>query len=871
MQLHYKILSFNILAFLLCLKTFAQHPDSIAVQPDKLPAYGQTSGIHSFKHHSLIPAIADDPLVQLQGQIPGLLMLKSGGDPRTTFSMRAHGSSSFYGSNQPLIWVDGVPADDLLLLRQEDIDSIAVLQDAASTAMYGAGAASGVILIKTKSGSKPGLSISYQAGASVGQDAKRPKVLDASDFLAAGGLGITPQGSSSTDWHEEVLQSALSNSHHLSIGYRAKRWGLQGSGAFQNREALLKNTHNMQLNSRINTYFHSANGKIKLKGGWAGGTKNAEPGFVEAMRYAVTFNPTATVKNDDAMFTSSGGYVQASFFDYFNPVAILEQNKNFDNRYSWMGHFGADIQINNAFSIGSHTAYRNRMTKNGQYYPEESLFRANTFKEYVQVSNEDNSNLYIDINLKYRKTKGGKSWGFDAAYILNKDVYEFQYREGRDVTPSNSSPRTLNDIFSLNLSDALTNGRSIDRKVDKNNGGFLGAFTYKNRNIHFNGGIRTVSATGSSAMQPKMAVLPFATINIGKPRFGLNASFGQSANQHFDSYIDTAGTAYFGKKTEFALGASSALEKFNFNATAYINNSKDPLSQRVILGLPLYVNIHPNSYAIISNMGLAMDANYKIINTDRISWTAGLNFTIQRSVVQDLKVESDAFWAEGKNILAPTGGPGMGDSYYQQLYKGALIGEFWAPTFDGVDANGITKLKDENQDGFISELDWRKIGSGMPSFWLSLQNQVQIGRFNTAFRVRHVGGHDMVNENAVFYTGVTRNYNAVVTDFSQLNIKTNIYNDRNVEKARYTRLDLLQIGYDFKLSHFDLSLHIGGQNLFTLTPFSGNDPEPHLKDIGPTTNGSTWISPLNNFSPGIERRNNYLPERNYFIQLVAQF
>lgn len=141
-----------------------------------------TGAISSINASDIEDIPAGRPEQVLQGRAAGVNVITNSGQPGSAATIRVRGVTSYSSSNDPLWVVDGIVVDGIVWLNQSDIESIEVLKDGASSAIYGVSAARGVILVTTKKGRKGKLNLSYNGFYGFGSAAKKLNLLNASQY-----------------------------------------------------------------------------------------------------------------------------------------------------------------------------------------------------------------------------------------------------------------------------------------------------------------------------------------------------------------------------------------------------------------------------------------------------------------------------------------------------------------------------------------------------------------------------------------------------------------------------------------------------------------------------------------------------------------
>jgi iron complex outermembrane receptor protein len=228
--------------------------------------------------------------------------------------------------------------------------------------------------------------------------------------------------------------------------------------------------------------------------------------------------------------------------------------------------------------------------------------------------------------------------------------------------------------------------------------------------------------------------------------------------------------------------------------------------------------------------------------------------------------------------------------------EGEEVGQIWGPVFSGeVDDSGTPILVDINGDGelvtdqgsaLLDNADFTVLGKGLPDFEIGWTNQLTFGNWDINVFFRGAFGHSLVNTFRAFYEpiiGSQASYNFINTDLARADIKTAQFSSYYVEKADFVRLDNLSLGYNIPWNQDfikSVRLSLSGQNLFTITNYTGTDPEPALQDFGANNSanstisvnaGNIQVSDPNPLAPGIDRRNSYFTSRTITIGLNINF
>ena len=289
-----------------------------------------TSAITIVEKETFNQGVISDPYLLLQGKAAGLQIYTRGDNPNGLSSVYLRGPSSLTPT-LPLVVIDGVIGASLSSIDPNDIESFSILKDGSAAAVYGMRGSAGVILITTKKGiSSKRWKWSYQGQVSSESATDAIAVMDAEAFRAVGGVDLGSQ----TDWLNEITYNPVSYNHGLAVaGAVGKNTAIRLSSNYRNKKGTLRNTGFDQFNARLNVTSTAFQEKFTINFITSYTNRTQQNGFPEALRYATFHNPTAPVLGVDAPFSFNseqfGGYYEMlGIFDAYNPVSIVEQNRN---------------------------------------------------------------------------------------------------------------------------------------------------------------------------------------------------------------------------------------------------------------------------------------------------------------------------------------------------------------------------------------------------------------------------------------------------------------------------------------------------------------------------------------------------------------
>ncbi|MEY3050504.1 MAG: hypothetical protein RLY31_289, partial [Bacteroidota bacterium] len=284
----------------------------------------------------------------LSGWMPGVQVVHPGGDPNEDQLIRMRGLSTLSAQTGPMVVIDGMPEQSLYLLDPAEIAVVRVRRSGYEAAAYGMRGSSGVLEVETMGLDTGGFRVRYEGSAAQDFVVRRMPLADAERFVANGG----PDFGARTDWQTLVTQVPLSTHHRLTVSRGGKaRLGYLMSFGYRNRSGVLLHSGHAQYSGRAKVRWTDGSGRLRVEAGAFGQRREANLSFPEAMRYAVTFNPTAPVRSEEAVFEPFGGWFETFTFGMANPVSLSEQNRRMGTWLQYGGQWRASADLSPAVGL----------------------------------------------------------------------------------------------------------------------------------------------------------------------------------------------------------------------------------------------------------------------------------------------------------------------------------------------------------------------------------------------------------------------------------------------------------------------------------------------------------------------------------------
>jgi iron complex outermembrane receptor protein len=859
-----------------------------------------TTSVTGIKSDEFNKGNIENPLQLIQGKVAGLFISKPGGDPNGVYQVRIRGLNTIYGIGEPLIVIDGIIDGSLDNTDPNDIESISVLKDGSSAAIYGTRGSNGVILVTTMRGKKGTAAIDYNVYTTLEMVARNNPAMNAKEWRALSSeVGFGTDYGASTYWFREIEQNGLSQVHNLSMSGGTDKTNYRASVNYRSGNGILKNTRYDQINGRLNISQKALNDKLTLDLNLAATQRESQFGFADAFRYASIFNPTSPVKSSDPAYAQYDGYFQQNVFDYYNPASIVELDKNEGTNRILNLSLKGSYELIKGVHLDAFYSIQTIGALGGQYY-DKNDFWGGYYRNGLASRQEDNSSnrlfetiarfnsdLTPDLNLKIL---GGYSYqdftneGFSA--------------QGGDFTT---------DAFSFNNLSAALNFKNGYGTITsyKNSNRLVAFFGRVNLNIkslwffsasvRYEGSSRFGSANKWDLFPSLGAGIDFARLlsissaDYLKLRFG----YGVTGNQPAESYISLEqldhnyafnyyNYPYNGKfipvytvsnnpfpglkgetKTEFDAGFDFSFHnsKLSGSIDLYSSSATNLLFQN-------YVQSPPNLYYYawmnlgkIRNSGLELSLNYNVVKKSDLSFT----IFFASSFFLNNRIVSLSGKYNGIDLKYGTQDLGYlehGDLPLIKVAEGKPVGQIEAWVFKEIGPDGQLILTDLDNNGYVNYADIKVVGNGLPKILIGFSNVITFKNWDLNIFLRGVLGHNLINSYRAEYEAphLVYYYNVPETTADMRNPSTHtlmstssgVYSSKDVEDASFVSLDNICLGYNFllpeKSSFRKIRLYLAGNNLFYITWYKGSDPNPRYSD---TENyGGTYNNPL---IPGVDR------------------
>nr|UWI34937.1 MAG: Outer membrane protein beta-barrel family protein [Bacteriophage sp.] len=841
-----------------------------------------TGSVATVKSKDFNKGLVSSPEQLINGKVSGVQIMSNSGSASAGSTIRVRGGASLNASNDPLIVLDGVPLEQggisgnssnfLSMINPSDIESMTVLKDASSTAIYGSRASNGVIIITTKKGQQGAVKVNFNTTNSLQTRAQMVDMLSRDEFVnVINQLGDANQksllGTANTDWNDEVYRTAFGTDNNLSVSGSIDKWlPFRVSVGYYNQSGLVRkdNVERWTGNVVLTPSFFQDHLKLTIN---AKGTLNNNSfnngGAVWA---AATFNPTIPVYSGNDKY---GGYNEALDADGYpvnagvrNPRGLVDlyDSKSKVSRFigsmdvDYKVHFLPDLKLHATvgadYAKGDGTVYvpayaaqsYNKDESLGgsdyKYGPQKNENRLLTlYANYAKYFEDIKSNVDLTAGYDYQYWKsttplyytksaagtnlstvkasdyrhvmlsyyGRINYSFDGKYLLTATVRrDASSRFSKDTRwgtfPSVALGWTLTEEPWLKNQKVLSNLKLrasygvTGQQEGIGNYNYLPVYTYS-----VTGAEAFINGQYINTYRPEAYVSDLKWETTTSWNFGLDFGF-------LDGRIGGA-IDFYTRKTKDLLASVPTAAGTNFSKTILTNVGN------------------------VDSKGIEVSLNATPIQTKDWEWNLSYNFTWQNMKVKNLSL------IKGGSQTNVKVGPSIDAYQFQVLSEGYEPYMFYVyhQLYDSKTDKPIEgAYADLNNDGEINDADLYRYHSPAPKYIMGLSTSLRYRQLTLGMSFRANIDNYVYNgmgmSTGAFETVSYNNsqLNNLNTSFLKTGFKTRQYlSDYYVENASFLKLDNLSLSYNVGKINKWASLTVSAmvQNVFTITGYSGTDPE----------------------------------------------
>lgn len=848
-----------------------------------------TGAVSQISSKDFNAGINPNPLQAIQGKVAGLNITQASGDPNQSPTVRLRGYTSLAGGSEPLYVVDGVIGIPINSISPSDIDRVDVLKDASASAIYGSRAANGVIIITTKRGKTGKATLNFNNYIGTESISRRLDLMNADEYRAqvlrikgAGSLDDNlkfPKGSNGqgydTDWIKEISRVGYTNNHELALSGGNENFSYRSSLNYIDRKGIIKNTGFKRTTGRVNIDQKALRDKLKIQYNLSVSRAVSDLANDGIINRAVLFLPTLPVRNADGSYYEVDGS-----FDLFNPVAMQNNYQSERKNNVLIGSMNLNYDLTENFSVGANGAYRYQNNVESAAYNMAIKAYKGMLGEASRKTDQQDDKL-LELTAKYNKNfSNNGSFNFLAGYSY-QEVSNDGFGARNNIGDPSLQDIDLYGLFGYNnlgrYQGTLIRGQNNYATSFANSYKLISFFSRSTINLldKFNL-TATLRRDGSSkfganhkwGMFPSVAagwtisnegfLTGNKTLNYLKFRAGWGRTgnsegitpynslllYGPSTNNYYDPILkdylpgvdviqNSNPDLRWEVLSQVNLGLDFELFQGRISGTleVYDKRTNDMLYNYSVAqnGVDIFVGNILKNVGQMSNKGIELSLGGTVLERDKFRWASNIVGSVYSNKI--LRLNGNNF-DSGQILYNNFDGRGLGLITASELREGHPLGEFYVPKFRGYDDDGNVTFEAENGATTTNYADAKKFesGIGIPKTTISWTNNFSHGNFDLSFQLRGVFGNKILNNlrsNLTLSGSVLENN--MIRDIADFPVKysTPALSDLWLESGSFARLDNWQIGYNIPAKGIiqNARIYVGGNNLFTITKYTGIDPE----------------------------------------------
>ncbi len=751
----------------------------------------------------------------IQGKVAGVQVIDTG-EPGGGINLRVRGGTSVTSSNEPLYVVDGVPLpvggglsagrNPLNFLSPQDIESVTVLKDASSTAIYGSRGANGVVIITTRSGARQGPSVTYSGSVSTSTVTRRPEMLSAEQFRAVVQERVPSAlpgiGNASTDWYGALLRDAVGQEHNASVSGAGENMNYRLSLGYLDQDGVVLGSGTERISAALNYNHVLLNDRLSVRANMRGARTDDRftPGGVlgDALRFAPTQPIVANTPT--GFFEWTGSSLSPN-----NPVAALELAQEDGRTYRGIGGIEAQYQLPflSGLSATSRLGFDVASSERRTFNPTIQQSQVESSQPgYFSRSTPTETNGVLDAYLNY--TTRLDRWASDvdatAGYSYESFTGESPFIEARGLATDLLGP------------DGIPTAENVSPRIDNVRESRLASFFGRVNYSLLDRYLLTLSVRrdGSSRFGPdnQWGTFPSAALGwrVSQEPFmqgigwlselKLRASWGVNGNQSFGDYLwissyrtgDAQSQVQFGDEfvgtirpsavdpnirweetTSYNLGLDYGLldGRFSGSLEYYLKDTDDLIFRVPVAAGTNLSNFVTTNIGSVRNRGFELSLNAAVLDGGRGGFRWDANFNASTNHNELLRINT----AGGSEQILVGGISGGVGSTIQVHQPGYAVNSFLVyrhirdsggrPIY--ADVNGVDPVtgkltgrpdgtinendlyRDINEDGLINQADRAPYENPAPDWILGHTSNFGYGNVDLSFTLRAYLGNYVYN------------------------------------------------------------------------------------------------------------------------------
>ena len=868
--------------------------DSVLLEDVVVIGYGSqkkkevTSSVASVKAEDFNAGVKTNPMGLLQGKVAGLNISRQTSDPTSTgFSVQIRGFSTLDkgAGTSPLYIVDGVPVSNIDNIAPDEIASMDVLKDGSAAAIYGTRGTNGVIIITTKRGENfndiPVTHVEYAGYASASFRNGDLGMATPEEFInlseLSGGV-ITPTilkdedgNPYQTDWMSEVTRSAaITQSHNVAITGASSKFNYRASVSYKDAEGIARNNERNEVIAKIAASQKALDGWLNLAYDFSY-MKYRNDYFCGDFKMAAILNPTTPIYDP----ANENGYYKPQGTGLSNPVENMNQKESYQTGNYFRGSVKATLNVKPVAGLKLNAFAAFEEGDNNNYWANKTISTDLDGSGKAGRGNDNSMNKLFEITADYSRSFGKhnvaavagfsyQNFFYDGESIENKGFptesmkyYQIGNGDAEKTYLKASSYRNSNTLIALfgrvnyNYADKYLVSASLRRegssRFGKNNKWGLFPAVSLGWRVAGEEFMEEVSSVNDLKLRLGFGV---TGNNLGSDLKSVALLSNGGTFWYNGAYVNTYTVSQnvnpdlkWEKKYEYNLGVDFALldNRLSGSFDTYYRHTKDLLWDYEVPTPPYqYPTLLANA-GVMDSYGVELSISAIPVKTDDFTWTTTPTLSYNHNVITKLSDPEKGFNYK-QTTSGGVGENGIMNTNTQILIEGQSVGTFYGYKLltikDGVwyyqtPAGGVI------DSAGAAEGYRQPLGNAQPWFTFGWDNSFRYKNLDATVFFRGVVGNKILNLTRWAYgPRASAADNIFMKDVSKTNTvlsNKEQFSDYYLEDGSYVKLDNITVGYTFKLKEKSLIDHlrvyVTGQNLATLTAYSGQDPEVNTTSV----------------------------------------
>ena len=868
--------------------------DSVLLEDVVVIGYGSqkkkevTSSVASVKAEDFNAGVKTNPMGLLQGKVAGLNISRQTSDPTSTgFSVQIRGFSTLDkgAGTSPLYIVDGVPVSNIDNIAPDEIASMDVLKDGSAAAIYGTRGTNGVIIITTKRGENfndiPVTHVEYAGYASASFRNGDLGMATPEEFInlseLSGGV-ITPTilkdedgNPYQTDWMSEVTRpAAITQSHNVAITGASSKFNYRASVSYKDAEGIARNNERNEVIAKIAASQKALDGWLNLAYDFSY-MKYRNDYFCGDFKMAAILNPTTPIYDP----ANENGYYKPQGTGLSNPVENMNQKESYQTGNYFRGSVKATLNVKPVAGLKLNAFAAFEEGDNNNYWANKTINTDLDGSGKAGRGNDNSMNKLFEITADYSRSFGKhnvaavagfsyQNFFYDGESIENKGFptesmkyYQIGNGDAEKTYLKASSYRNSNTLIALfgrvnyNYADKYLVSASLRRegssRFGKNNKWGLFPAVSLGWRVAGEEFMEEVSSVNDLKLRLGFGV---TGNNLGSDLKSVALLSNGGTFWYNGAYVNTYTVSQnvnpdlkWEKKYEYNLGVDFALldNRLSGSFDTYYRHTKDLLWDYEVPTPPYqYPTLLANA-GVMDSYGVELSISAIPVKTDDFTWTTTPTLSYNHNVITKLSDPEKGFNYK-QTTSGGVGENGIMNTNTQILIEGQSVGTFYGYKLltikDGVwyyqtPAGGVI------DSAGAAEGYRQPLGNAQPWFTFGWDNSFRYKNLDATVFFRGVVGNKILNLTRWAYgPRASAADNIFMKDVSKTNTvlsNKEQFSDYYLEDGSYVKLDNITVGYTFKLKEKSLIDHlrvyVTGQNLATLTAYSGQDPEVNTTSV----------------------------------------